>query len=353
MCIVAADGRLIEANAAWRALGGGEVWSDIFHTVEHDAAAAVLARALRMGESSGQVFSAGSTFRPTRIELNITADLSQQIAYIIGRDITALSEKSEMTMQMINASPSIVWAIDNDGIVLFSEGGGLAKLGISSDSTLGMNAFEMYKDSPDTLEALREGLSGRSVQVRASMGNEKYLDTWYVPLLDPSGARLGLMGFSLDSTDTVRVETELRERLAVIQEQSEAISTLSALVLDVWEGVVAVPVVGKLDTKRAELLMERLLEAVRSRSARFAVLDLTGVDSVDTDTAEHLLKMCKAVSLLGTRALVSGVQPAVAQTLIALGIGMSEVRVVSTLRAALALCFELGKQQLRSKPLGR
>lgn len=117
-------------------------------------------------------------------------------------------------------------------------------------------------------------------------------------------------------------ENAERERTEMtLRQQQEVVNALSTPIIQAWEGVLALPIVGALDSSRASQMMEKLLgEIVRTR-ARFAVLDLTGVDTVDTSTVSHLLSVAKAASLLGSRCLISGISPAIAQTMVSIGSG--------------------------------
>jgi rsbT co-antagonist protein RsbR len=136
-----------------------------------------------------------------------------------------------------------------------------------------------------------------------------------------------------------QVEMELREKLAFIHRQEEAIRAMSTPIIQIWDGVLTLPVVGSLDAARASSMMEQLLaEIVRTRS-RFAILDLTGVDVVDTATADHLLKIMRAVELLGARCVVTGIRPGVAQTLVSLGVDLASISTLRNLQEGLKACM--------------
>jgi len=136
-----------------------------------------------------------------------------------------------------------------------------------------------------------------------------------------------------------QVETELREKLALIHRQEEAMRAMSTPIITIWDGVLTLPVVGSLDSGRASSMMEQLLaEIVRSRS-RFAILDLTGVDMVDTATADHLLKIMRAVELLGARCVVTGIRPGVAQTMVSLGVDLASISTLRNLQEGLKACM--------------
>lgn len=113
-------------------------------------------------------------------------------------------------------------------------------------------------------------------------------------------------------------------------------------IIVVWDGMLAVPIIGILDSDRTLKLTERLLETVAQDRARVVLLDITGVLSMDTPTAQHLIDLVSALRLLGTRVIITGIRPEVAQTLVHLGITLADVRTESTL----ATGVELGLREL-------
>lgn len=136
---------------------------------------------------------------------------------------------------------------------------------------------------------------------------------------------LRLKGYAEELEEKNRLlaaENAERERTELLlRQQREVVTALSTPIIQAWEGVLALPIVGALDCARATQLMEKLLaEIVRTR-ARFTVLDLTGVEAVDVETAGHLHRIVRAASLLGSRCLVSGISPSVAQTMVSTGAG--------------------------------
>jgi rsbT co-antagonist protein RsbR len=134
-------------------------------------------------------------------------------------------------------------------------------------------------------------------------------------------------------------ETYSAAREQIIADQSTAMLELSTPVVRLWEGVIAVPLVGTLDSARTQLVMEKLLETLVSTGAEQAVLDITGVPTVDTEVAQHLLKTVSAARLLGAQCTISGIRPQVAQTIVALGIEFGDIATKATLADALALAL--------------
>jgi anti-anti-sigma regulatory factor len=131
--------------------------------------------------------------------------------------------------------------------------------------------------------------------------------------------------------------------------QSQEIMELSTPVIQVWEGVVAAPLIGVLDSQRTMHFMERFLAALVETSSSLALLDITGVPAVDTQTAQHLVEAITAAKLLGTRVVLTGVRPAIAQTMVHLGIDLAGVDTKSSLSAGLRLCFEILGMQVSKK----
>ena len=156
-----------------------------------------------------------------------------------------------------------------------------------------------------------------------------------VSVAEREGGQRVLSGFFFDVTERKEAEGQLREQIEIIERQREDIRVLSTPLLDVWDGVVAMPILGMFDKERAALAMEVLLASVSQRGIRYAILDLTGVTTVDAPTAEHLLRLVRAVELLGARAIVAGIRSDVARTIVAHGIGLDRVETKATLKDAL------------------
>ncbi len=149
--------------------------------------------------------------------------------------------------------------------------------------------------------------------------------------------------------EKVRERTgELMSKLAEIEEQQQTIRALFTPVIQVWDRILVLPIVGGLDARRAVEMMGGLLEAVVHTQSTFVILDLTGVEDVDAETAEHLVKMSRAAGLLGTSCLLSGLSPRVASALVSLGVALGEIVSFGKLQAALqyALCRQ-------TEPTGR
>jgi rsbT co-antagonist protein RsbR len=136
-----------------------------------------------------------------------------------------------------------------------------------------------------------------------------------------------------------KVEQDLREKISLIERQRADISALSTPIVQIWRGVLMLPVIGVLDSARATRILEELLARIVVTSSRYAIVDLTGVENVDASTADHLLRIVRSVELLGARAVVTGIRPAVAQTMISLGTGLSTMVTLGNLEEGLQTCI--------------
>lgn len=151
--------------------------------------------------------------------------------------------------------------------------------------------------------------------------------------------QLWAMSLLLDQLGMFTVEAYQKTRDELIARQREEIEELSTPVVKLWEGIVALPLIGTLDSGRTQVVMQNLLETIVQTEAEIAILDITGVPTVDTLVAQHLLKTVSAARLMGADCIISGIRPQIAQTIVQLGV---ELNVVSkaTLADALALALK-------------
>jgi rsbT co-antagonist protein RsbR len=143
-------------------------------------------------------------------------------------------------------------------------------------------------------------------------------------------------GRLVDALALLTFETFVRGREEVIGRQNQQLIELSTPVVELWPGIVAVPLIGTLDSSRAQVVMETLLQAIVDQHALVAILDITGVPTVDTLVAQHLLKTVTATRLMGAECIISGIRPQTAQTIVQLGIDLSDIITRATLSDALA-----------------
>lgn len=134
--------------------------------------------------------------------------------------------------------------------------------------------------------------------------------------------------------------TERKQAEERIQQQSREIMELSTPVMQVWQGVVVAPLIGSLDSQRTQQFMERLLSRIVETNSPMALVDIMGVPTIDTQTAQHLIESISAVRLLGAQVVLTGVRPAIAQTLVHLGVDLSDITTRSSLAAGLLVALE-------------
>ncbi|GIF17168.1 STAS domain-containing protein [Actinoplanes teichomyceticus] len=149
----------------------------------------------------------------------------------------------------------------------------------------------------------------------------------------------------VDQAGLFTFDSYVRVREALIADQTEQLLELSTPVVKLWEGVVAVPLVGTLDSARAQVVMERLLQTLVDTGSPHAIIDITGVPAVDTQVAQHILKTVVAARLMGADCIISGIRPQIAQTIVALGIEFGDIATKSSL--ADALRYVLGKSSYK------
>lgn len=138
----------------------------------------------------------------------------------------------------------------------------------------------------------------------------------------------------LDGMGLYTLEVYQKSREEVIKRQQEELLELSTPVVKLWDGILALPIIGTLDSARTQVVMESLLHAIVQTNSRVAIIDITGVPTVDTVVAQHLLKTVTAARLMGADCIISGIRPQIAQTIVHLGINLLDVTTKATLAAA-------------------
>ena len=176
--------------------------------------------------------------------------------------------------------------------------------------------------------SLKEPLFNR---LRATAGDPAALaaETWKANLV-------------LDALGLYTTEVHQKSRESVILRQQQEMMELSTPVVTLWEGILALPLIGTLDSARTQIVMENLLQRIVDTGSSIAILDITGVPTVDTLVAQHLLKTVAAARLMGADCIISGIRPQIAQTIVHLGVDLNAVTTKATLRDA----FDTALQRL-------
>jgi rsbT co-antagonist protein RsbR len=158
---------------------------------------------------------------------------------------------------------------------------------------------------------------------------------------DPAAMSKELWALStaVDKLAQHTASTYLGAREEILRRQQEELLEISTPVIKLWEGVLAVPLIGVLDSNRTQLVMETLLQSIVDTGSALAIIDITGVPTVDTLVAQHLLKTVSAIRLMGADCVISGIRPQIAQTIVHLGIDLQGVKTKATLADALELAL--------------
>jgi rsbT co-antagonist protein RsbR len=145
----------------------------------------------------------------------------------------------------------------------------------------------------------------------------------------------------LDKMGLVMVENYIRSREEIIRQQRQDMMELSTPVIKVWDKILTLPIIGTLDSRRAQMMMESLLQKIVQSGSTIAILDITGVKTMDTLVANHLIKTVTAARLMGARCILTGVSPAIAQTMVQLGIDLTQITTRAQMSDGIKLAFEM------------
>jgi rsbT co-antagonist protein RsbR len=151
----------------------------------------------------------------------------------------------------------------------------------------------------------------------------------------------------MDHLSVVTFETFIKGREEVILRQTDEIAEISTPVIRVWDGILALPIIGTLDSARTQIVMENLLQEIVETGSSIAILDISGVPAVDSLVAQHLIKTVSATRLMGAECIISGIRPEIAQTVVHLGIDLSNIVTKSTLASALQHAFKVMRLEVR------
>jgi rsbT co-antagonist protein RsbR len=151
----------------------------------------------------------------------------------------------------------------------------------------------------------------------------------------------------IDNFGIATFETFIKGREEVILRQTDEITEISTPVIRVWDGILAMPIIGTLDSSRTQVVMENLLQQIVETSSTIAILDISGVPAVDSLVAQHLIKTVSATRLMGAECIISGIRPEIAQTVVHLGIDLSGIITKSSLASALKHAYGLLKLEVK------
>ncbi|WP_437713511.1 STAS domain-containing protein [Sorangium sp. So ce448] len=359
--IASADGALLHGSGGLReALGpgveGGARLADLAHPDDRAALSAAWSSLLQRDEPvsfSVRLRDGGGAYRALSCSASRSSDRSAVLGSLrpapapAAAPLAAATPMTEGELSTLrlkarildglaeHVDPLTIWALDGDGIYLYHDGKAVAKAGFTRGQHVGRSIYDLYGATPEAAAEMRKWYDGQIRRGRSEAHGADW-DTWLVPLPSEPGGRIdGVLGVSLDVSDSRIVENELRIQLDQIAAQQKVIRDLSTPIIEVWDGVLTLPMVGTVDSVRTAEVMDSLLAQIVEKRARFAILDLTGVEVVDTRVASHLIQLITAIRLLGADGIVAGIKPTVAQTMVALGLDLTQLNTQRNLRAAL------------------
>jgi len=224
----------------------------------------------------------------------------------------------------------------------------------SVDNLLGKTDFDFYEEDEAKIlyeEERRimetgEPMVNKEEKYTTPDGGEGWVTTTKFPLYDEKGEVIGIFGISNDITGRRLLELEKERK---IEAQREELIELSTPVIDVWEGILTVPIMGVLDSERASRISEALLTKIVEKNANAAIIDISGISSVDSAVADLLIRTAKAVKLVGAEAILTGVGVEIAQTIADLGIDMKRLKTMPTLREGLKYVINSGRKLKKNR----
>lgn len=220
----------------------------------------------------------------------------------------------------------------------------LAALESDSGSNIATPGWEKVRQFLERLSASRALLGHDSHQTAAFIFALKgplfaLLQRHYREQPEAQAQQLLDVSELFDSLAMHTIRTFQKSREAVIKRQQEELLELSTPVVKLWDGILALPMIGTLDSQRTQVVMESLLQRIVETGSEIAIIDITGVPTVDTLVAQHLLKTVTAIRLMGADCIISGIRPQIAQTIVHLGLDLQGVSTKANLADALKLAL--------------
>jgi PAS domain S-box-containing protein len=269
-----------------------------------------------------------------------------------------LGSESSFRLLVQSVKDYAIIMLDPEGNVASWNEGAQKFKGYRAEEIVGKNFSIFY-----TPEDIASGKPAQELKIAADQGrfedegwrvrkdgSKFWANVTITALRDPDGSLRGFGKVTRDLTERKLVEEALKQKAGneAISRRAQEILDISTPVVQVWEGVVLAPLIGSLDSQRTQQLMEKLLEAIVETRSSVALVDITGVPAVDTATGRHLVETMSAVRLLGANVILTGVRPAIAQTLVHLGVDLAGVTTRASLSAGLRTAMEILSLQIVS-----
>ncbi|MRG93623.1 PAS domain-containing protein [Polyangium spumosum] len=296
---------------------------------------------------------AENAFQPIDVDgeryvLSVNVDVTERV-----RALRAQEESQQFLRGIVENAPSLVYVKDLAGRYLLVNNQFEQFAHMDRASILGMTDAELFGEhAEEYMEA-----DGRVARTGTPLVREDVLPmgdrvatyvTTKFPLQDIADKTIAVCSISVDVTEQKEAEARARKLQDEVMSLQEAtLRALSTPLLPIAEGVVVMPLIGNIDARRAEQVLETLLPGIVENHASIVILDVTGVPVVDAQVANALVQAARAVELLGAEVVLTGIQPAMARTLVDIGIELGRIRTQSTLRGGIAIALARGARTRR------
>ena len=250
-----------------------------------------------------------------------------------------LRELHRYTRSLIEASPDMMVTFDRDGLIMDVNQETVGVTGVSKEKLIGSPIKQYFTDPETTHQAAmlvfeQEKVKDLELELMDHKGD-------LIPVALNASVYRDATGKVVGAFAIIRDISKRKKAIEEVQRQQEAILELSTPALRVWEGVVLMPLIGTIDTRRAQQVMENLLERIVSTESEVAILDIAGVPMMDTSVAKHLVITVQAAAMLGAKTIITGVSPSAAQTMTKLGLDLSHLTCKGSLSAGIREALDM------------
>lgn len=258
-----------------------------------------------------------------------------------------LRDDAHFFRSLVDLLPQSIYRTDRDGRCTYANRAFLASVGQTLDEALGKTARDYYpvelaeKYLADDRRMMDSGTTFETVEehVVPVTGEKLHVKVFKAPVHDAGGAVVGVQGIFWDITAAYTAERLARE----VERQAAALGELGTPLMPIAEGVVVMPLIGAIDRGRAERVLDTLLHGVTAHGASVAILDVTGVTTLDDEVASAIIQAARAVGLLGAEVLLTGMKPAMAQAVVTMGIDLAGLVTRATLKDGVK--YALGRRE--------
>ncbi len=304
------------------------------------------------------------TLMPVEVTSNYLAFDDKEFLCAFVRDITErkqaekeMYEQQALLQGILDNAPFGLFAVDRAGHYIMCSRVAATNLGLTPEQVVGKTDYQILPQAvaDANAEKFQHILDTGNFQEhefvleQANEPTQVFLHNWF-PISDPNGQRYAVCGIISNITERKQAEAERANfQEQIIEAQRHALRELSTPLIPISDDVVIMPLVGSIDSRRAQQVMEALLEGVAYYQADTVILDITGVRVVDTQVANAFLRAAQAVKLLGARVILTGIQPEIAQTIVQLGADMSGIATHGSLQSGIATVLNQHNQYNQHK----